>query len=92
MAAISSLKFCILRLTEAMFEARVVSIGEDMEAVAILANFLQPLELQCVHEAHDVGGESHFTMHPEIEGERGQFLKCLKSIRLIMRGSVLTSH
>ena len=55
-----------------MFKARVVRIWEDMEAVSILANFLQPLELECVHEAHDEGGEAHFSMHPEIEME-GQF-------------------
>ena len=51
-------------LAETMFKACVVCIREDVEAVSVLANFLQPLELQCVHEAHDVGGEAHYSVHP----------------------------
>ena len=52
-----------------MFEASVVGVGKDVEAVSILADLFQPLELQCVHEAHDEGREAHFSMHPSIERE-----------------------
>ena len=50
-----------------MFEARVVGVGEDVEAVSILTKFLQPLELHRVDEAHDVCREAHLSMNPAIE-------------------------
>ena len=47
-----------------MFEACVVGVGEDVEAVSILTKFLQPLELHRVDEAHDESREAHFAMNP----------------------------
>ena len=47
-----------------MFEACVVGVSEDVEAVSILTKFLQPLELHGVDEAHDESREAHFAMNP----------------------------
>ena len=50
-----------------MFEACVVGVGEDVEAVSILTKFLQPLELHRVDEAHDECREAHLSMNPWIK-------------------------
>ena len=50
-----------------MFEACVVGVGEDVEAVSILTKFLQPLELHRVDEAHDECREAHLSVNPWIK-------------------------